>query len=181
MYYQLINVKDGCIGIVWQFKKGKPQIESIFLPCSHSQMVTKIKKQYPGISETGQEISGGLTKSVAGIYEGKRTHFDLSLLNWKKLTPFAAKVLRTTCKIPHGKVDTYSGLAAKSLSPRAARAVGTAMANNPFPLVVPCHRVVRSDGSLGGFGGGLGMKKELLQREGVAQDKRGRIPVTFFS
>jgi methylated-DNA-[protein]-cysteine S-methyltransferase len=109
------------------------------------------------------------------LYLGLKTNIDLSLLNMTRLSEFSAKVLKSTCKIPRGKVATYSGLAAKINSPRAARAVGTALANNPFPIVIPCHRVVRSDGSLGGFGGGSNMKRELLVKEGVVFDSTDRV------
>jgi O-6-methylguanine DNA methyltransferase len=68
-----------------------------------------------------------------------------------------------------------SGSHPRLSAPRAARAVGTALARNPFPLIIPCHRVVRSDGMLGGFGGGLKMKKALLEMEGVAFDRSGRV------
>ena len=70
---------------------------------------------------------------------------------------------------------TYGGLAAAVGVPGGARAVGNVMAGNPFPLVIPCHRVIRSDGSLGGFGGGLPMKRALLEMEGVAFDGHDRV------
>jgi methylated-DNA-[protein]-cysteine S-methyltransferase len=59
--------------------------------------------------------------------------------------------------------------------PRAARAVGTALANNPFPIIIPCHRTIRADGTPGGFGGGIMMKRNLLEMEGVRFDPRGRV------
>ena len=70
---------------------------------------------------------------------------------------------------------TYSGLAAAVGSPKAARAVGTALANNPFPIVIPCHRVIRANGALGQFGGGVSMKKTLLEREGVPAGSDGAV------
>ncbi|MFH1910729.1 MAG: MGMT family protein, partial [Pseudomonadota bacterium] len=78
-------------------------------------------------------------------------------------------------EIPRGRVMTYGGLAAKLGLPGGARAVGNALAGNPFPLVIPCHRVVRSGGDLGGFGGGTDMKKALLMLEGVVFDRQGRV------
>jgi len=66
-----------------------------------------------------------------------------------------------------GYVSTYSRIAKSIGVPKGARAVGNALANNPFPLIIPCHRVIRSDGRLGGFGGGLEMKKKLLENEGI--------------
>jgi len=175
MYYQIINVSKESIGIVWQNIVGKPQIERIFLPCRKAKLIAEIKKEFPAIEVNEKKIPGKIATQIAAFYTGKKVNFDTSLLNMKKLSGFSAKVLKETCKIPQGKVSTYSGLAAKVVSPRAARAVGTALANNPFPLVIPCHRVVRSDGSLGGFGGGLIMKKELLDKEGIKTDKKGYV------
>ncbi len=94
-------------------------------------------------------------------------------LSFEGMTAFRRRVLERAREIPRGSVSSYGDLAAAAGNPRAARAVGSIMANNPFPWVVPCHRVVRSDLSLGGFGGGppeawdLVLKAELLRNEGV--------------
>jgi methylated-DNA-[protein]-cysteine S-methyltransferase len=82
--------------------------------------------------------------------------------------------------IPRGYVSSYSALAAHIGKPKAARAAGTALARNPFPIIIPCHRTVRTDGSLGGFGGGLPMKRALLEMEGVAFDGLGHVKKKFF-
>ena len=89
--------------------------------------------------------------------------------------PFQQAVLRATARIPRGQVRTYGQLAAQLGKPGAARAVGNALAANPFPLVIPCHRVVRAGGRLGGFGGGSALKRALLAREGVAIGETGRV------
>jgi len=86
-------------------------------------------------------------------------------LNEEIGTPFERAVWNTVRKIPYGQTRTYGWVAAETGKRKRARAVGQAMANNPFPLVVPCHRVVASDGSLGGFSGGLELKKALLDLE----------------
>ena len=80
------------------------------------------------------------------------------------LTGFQRKVLLETCRIPKGKTITYGELARRMGRAGAARAVGNALAKNPFPIVVPCHRVVAKDG-IGGYSGGVGMKKKLLLKE----------------
>jgi len=80
---------------------------------------------------------------------------------------FRLKVWRTLQTIPYGRVRSYGWVARKLGQPRAARAVGAACGANPLPLVVPCHRVVAGDGSLGGFSGGLPVKKRLLRLEGI--------------
>ncbi|MGV8058221.1 MAG: methylated-DNA--[protein]-cysteine S-methyltransferase [Smithellaceae bacterium] len=180
MNYQIVAAKNKYIGIVWQFQGSKLFIENIFLPCPLKQLIAKIKKEYPAINKAERKIPGGVAEQIAKIYAGEKVNFNLSFLNWEKLSVFSGKVLKATCEIPLGKVATYSGLAAKSGSPHAARAVGTALANNPFPLVIPCHRVVRADGSLGGFGGGIQMKKELLNKEDVVLDSKGRVAAKCF-
>lgn len=87
---------------------------------------------------------------------------------------FPQRVWRLTRRIPQGKVSTYGALAQALGSPRAARAVGGALHVNPFAPKVPCHRVVRSNGNLGGFAAGSSKKRELLRQEGVVI-RNGRI------
>ena len=88
-------------------------------------------------------------------------------IDWDGITGFRRAVLEETMRIPVGETRSYGWLARKVGRPRAARAVGRVMATNPFPIVVPCHRVVASDGSLHGYGGGLEVKDALLRLEGA--------------
>jgi O-6-methylguanine DNA methyltransferase len=83
------------------------------------------------------------------------------------LSPFARRVLTKTVEIPPGEVRPYAWVAREIGNPRAVRAVGTALAKNPIPVLIPCHRVVRSDGSLGNYAYGPDRKAELLRVEGV--------------
>ncbi|MGI6551648.1 MAG: methylated-DNA--[protein]-cysteine S-methyltransferase [Bacillota bacterium] len=99
--------------------------------------------------------------------EGKLQYFSPFPLQWQRGTPFRRLVWRETRLIPYGKVITYRDLACRIGNPRGSRAVGQALVANPWPLLVPCHRVIASDGTLGGFGGGIQLKKKLLQLEGV--------------
>jgi len=98
-------------------------------------------------------------------FAGKREHFDLAV-DWRLSHPgFYRRVLRATAKVPFGEVITYGQAAQRAGSPRAFRAAGTALGSNPVPIVVPCHRVVRSGGELGNYGGGPEMKRFLLDLE----------------
>jgi len=99
-------------------------------------------------------------------FAGKLTEFDLPL-DWQLSRDFRRKVLRAIARIPYGQTRTYTQMATRAGNERAVRAAGTACGTNPIPLVVPCHRVLRSGGALGGYGGGLPMKEELLRLEGV--------------
>jgi methylated-DNA-[protein]-cysteine S-methyltransferase len=179
MYYQIIKVGKEEIGLVWDYAGKKPRMEYIYLPNPKRKLKERIVKDYPAINKIPRKIPGGIDDQIARLYFGQRVNINFSLLNLSRLTDFSAKVLKQTCKIPRGKVATYFGLAAKLGTPRAARAVGTALANNPFPIIIPCHRVVRADGGLGGFGGGLKMKRELLNREGVALNAEDLVNAEF--
>ncbi len=86
-------------------------------------------------------------------------------MTFKKITPFQHKVLKAVLTIPLGKTRSYKWVAQKIGSPRASRAVGQALNRNPFPLLVPCHRVVASDGKIGGYSKGESKKKNLLNLE----------------
>ena len=101
-------------------------------------------------------------------FAGDRREFDLDL-DWRLSSGFRRRVLRATARIPFGGTSTYSRVAGAAGSPRAHRAAGTALGANPLPIVVPCHRVLRTGGALGGYGGGLDMKEQLLKLEGVRE------------
>ncbi|WP_128377804.1 methylated-DNA--[protein]-cysteine S-methyltransferase [Streptomyces cavernae] len=106
-------------------------------------------------------------RQVAEYFAGERRDFELPL-DWTLITGFNRQVLRELASgVPYGSVVGYGDLAGRVGQPGAAQAVGTAMGSNPLPVVVPCHRVVESDGGIGGFGGGLETKRRLLALEGV--------------
>jgi methylated-DNA-[protein]-cysteine S-methyltransferase len=100
-------------------------------------------------------------------FAGQRTAFDLPL-DFRLATGFRRAVLAHLPAIPYGGTESYAQVAAAAGSPKAVRAVGTACAMNPLPVVVPCHRVVRSDGSMGGYAGGPDAKRTLLTLESAA-------------
>ncbi|HET7485208.1 MAG TPA: methylated-DNA--[protein]-cysteine S-methyltransferase [Solirubrobacterales bacterium] len=99
-------------------------------------------------------------------FEGKLTEFDLPI-DWQLTDGFRKKVQRAIARIPYGQTRSYTEMARSAGNERAVRAAGTACGSNPIPIVVPCHRVLRTGGGLGGYGGGLPMKEALLQLEGI--------------
>lgn len=106
-------------------------------------------------------------RELEEYFEGERAVFDLPL-DWR-LVPggFYRKVLRATARLPYGITATYGEIAAKAGNPRAHRAAGTALGSNPLPILVPCHRIVRSGGDPGNYGGGPELKRWLLRLEGA--------------
>jgi methylated-DNA-[protein]-cysteine S-methyltransferase len=105
-------------------------------------------------------------------FAGKLDRFDLPL-DWRLSGGFRQRVLRAINRIPYGQTRSYTEMARKAGNERAVRAAGSACGSNPIPLVVPCHRVLRTGGALGGYGGGLPMKQALLELEGVLNEKPG--------
>ena len=104
------------------------------------------------------------SRQLDEYFGGRRTVFDLPL-DLRLATGFRRAVLTHLPRIGYGRTESYAQVAAAAGSPKAVRAVGTACALNPLPLVVPCHRVVRSDGSVGGYAGGPEVKEHLLRME----------------
>lgn len=101
------------------------------------------------------------------FFAGKRHEFDLPL-DWSMVKPgFTRAVLEQTARIPFGETVSYKGIAGRAGNERAFRAAGTALGSNPLPIVVPCHRVLHAGGGLGGYTGGLQIKRRLLRIEGV--------------
>ncbi|GHH85287.1 methylated-DNA--[protein]-cysteine S-methyltransferase [Streptomyces capitiformicae] len=116
----------------------------------------------PGSPQLAEAI-----RQVEAYFAGERHDFELPL-DWSLISGFNRQVLRELSSgVPYGSVVGYGDLARRVGQPGAAQAVGMAMGSNPLPVVVPCHRVVESDGGIGGFGGGLETKRKLLALEGV--------------
>lgn len=99
-------------------------------------------------------------------FAGKRHEFDLPL-DWSLTKGFTRRILRATAKVPYGQVSTYRQMASRAGNERAVRAAGNALGANPIPIVVPCHRILRTGGALGGYGGGQPRKEFLLKLEGA--------------
>ena len=165
-YVHQVRTRLGVVGIRWIETKAGPRVTRVVLP-PPGQTVSASGVVPPGVRRLG--------KAVAGFVSGRGSSLDLKLLRLEVLEPFTRKAVLGLLSIPAGKVTTYGRLAARLGRFRAARAVGNAMAANPFPLLLPCHRVIRADGTLGGFGGGLRMKRALLEAEGIVFVARDRV------
>jgi len=118
----------------------------------------------------GDELLTALAHDVRRYFAGEMVDFEPYRVDLSGQPRFYRRAMLAAREIPYGEVRSYAWLAARAGNPRGARAAGQAMAHNPIGLVIPCHRVVGSDGSLTGFGGGLPMKRRLLELEGVRVD-----------
>jgi len=97
-------------------------------------------------------------------FAGRRRSFDVQV-DLAALTPFQQRILTATSRVPYGELTTYKVVARQAGNEQAARAAGAALGANPIPIVVPCHRIVATDGTLGGYAGGLAAKRRLLALE----------------
>ena len=111
----------------------------------------------------GSKYTQNAKQQILKYLEGKSQSLDFPVIHLN--SPFRQKVLEAERNIPYGETRSYGEVAKMVNNPRASRAVGSANAENPLPLYFPCHRIISSNGSLGGYGGGLGVKKYLLDLE----------------
>ena len=119
----------------------------------------------PRVLESPARLDG-VRRQLDEYFEGRRRRFELRT-DRRLIRGFARKVLSQTARIPYGSFLTYAEVAAEAGNPRAHRAAGSALARNPIPIVIPCHRVLRSGGVVGNYGGGPEMKARLLAMEGA--------------
>jgi methylated-DNA-[protein]-cysteine S-methyltransferase len=134
-------------------------------------LVDLAERVSPRVLEAPKELDE-VRRELDLYFEGKLDSFDLPL-DWRLSGGFRRRVLRAINRIPYGQTRSYAEMARKAGNDRAVRAAGTACGSNPIPLVVPCHRVLRTGGALGGYGGGLPMKRGLLELEGVLDESPG--------
>ena len=114
----------------------------------------------------GARLMASALRELAAYAKGERTKFTAKL-DLSSGTPFQQRVWRVISSIPWGETRSYAWLAAKIGKPKACRAVANACGRNPVPIIIPCHRVIASDGSIGGFSCGIGMKRKLIELEGI--------------
>jgi len=169
----LFRTKLGWMGLVGS-EKG---VERIYLPePSREVLRERIVKEFPDGREGGHTLTQA-KREILEYFGGGRKKFEMPL-DLSSATPFQRKAYQIMLAIPFGEVHTYRWLAEKVGNPKSLRAVGNANGKNRWPLVVPCHRIVGSDGRLTGFSapGGLDLKAELLKLEGIPVEK-GKVKV----
>lgn len=161
----------GDVTLIWGDGDGLPPVRSIFLAREGKLPLGGFDGLRPG----SNNLIGSLRSDMMRFLGGEDVELDVRLCALELCADFRRRVYLAEYRIPRGWVSTYGRVAAKIGHPGAARAVGTALAQNPFPIIVPCHRAIRANGDLGGFGGGLPMKEALLRGEGVEFLRPGRV------
>ncbi len=165
MQYSMISTRWGPFLAAFN---SKGLVRTLLPDSSPDELEDSVRREWPDVKRS-RTVLPGLRDAIMRYFSGRETEFDVAI-DWSQFGEFADGVMKATRRIPFGRTATYADLARAAGSPRAARAVGTVMSRNPLPLIVPCHRVVRSDGTLGGFSSrdGISFKKRLLAHEGAA-------------
>ncbi|TYP00146.1 methylated-DNA-[protein]-cysteine S-methyltransferase [Geothermobacter ehrlichii] len=170
--------------------------ESCAVPCGHLALVAErdllvqvvfcpdraaveavLAKEFPGAVQAETPLLRQGRRQMEDWFAGRLTEFTLPLA-WHRVSGFALRCLRELAKVPYGEVISYGELAQRAGSPRGARAVGGVMAGNPWPIVIPCHRVLAAGGGYGGYSGGYGLesKRWLLSFEASVKARSAAAP-----
>jgi methylated-DNA-[protein]-cysteine S-methyltransferase len=153
----------GKVALLWSAHGGEPKVIGVVIPRPEADTNKLVKNASRGSCREMDEVAD----RIEAFLGGADVRFPLDIARLDLCAPFQRRVLVAEHAIPRGRVSSYGLIARRIGCPKGARAVGRALATNPLPVIVPCHRAVRSDGALGGFQGGLDMKRALLEMEGI--------------
>jgi methylated-DNA-[protein]-cysteine S-methyltransferase len=165
----------GDAAVLWSVYRNEPKASRILLSKPGTSARKALNKFFPDARNSSCEEINALGGRIEAFLNGEDISFSLDAVRFDLCSPFQQKVLLAEHAIFRGSVSTYRLIAKHLGKQKGARAVGTALAHNPFPLVIPCHRAVRSDRHLGGYQGGSQMKRTLLEKEGILFDDAGRV------
>jgi len=174
------RVVDSPLGPLW-VAVGPRGVLNIHYGAEPSPLeLRRIVRAYgPGVLPDARRVDA-VARELDQYFSGKRREFDIAI-DLSPLTPFQRKVLAVTARVPYGELITYAKVAHNTGNGKAYRAAAGAIGDNPIPIVVPCHRVVASDGTLGGYAGGLEAKRRLLKLERGADVPPGGWPPAHLS
>ncbi len=163
--FAVIETQWGLFGFVARDDPGAPGLLATYSPSTESKIRSRIAEDWPDAKEQAALLPR-FKKAVLAFYSGTPVEFDVDI-DLRRFSEFQQAVLDACRRIPYGKTASYADLARAAGRPGAARAAGSTMARNPMPIVIPCHRVVRADGGIGGFSSARGVseKQQLLDME----------------
>ena len=174
-FYVLQRSAFGTLGIVWQETEQIPKVARVVLPGQQTSVQGLIQTAFAGAKPRFASPIAGIGEQMQAFLDGEDVDFGLDMIALARCSSFQRRVLLAEHSIPRGWVSTYGRIAGSLGVPAGARAVGRALARNPFPIIIPCHRAIRSNGGLGGYQGGLKMKRALLELEGIEFTEAGKV------
>jgi methylated-DNA-[protein]-cysteine S-methyltransferase len=180
VYHIPLPSRFGPFVLLWSETEAGPKVWQLVMPVDGQPTDEMFQVLDSGQPAHSCAAMRGLAQRITHSLEGADVTFPLDLLDLERCSAFQQRVLRAEHAIPRGRVSTYGRIARHLGVPGGARAVGTALATNPFPILIPCHRAVRSDGSVGGYRGGSAMKRALLTMEGLEVSPEGKVVTERF-
>jgi len=165
MKVHLFDTDCGAVAIIWNSKKGRSKIKKIMISSPNATVEQRIVVDFPDVVPGACQESKQLSEKIKKYCGGSHVEFALDDLDLGGIPEFRVRVYRKLFETKRGETLSYGELAALAGYYGAARAVGTAMKNNPFPFIIPCHRVIKADGSYGKFFGAEELKKRLIEEE----------------
>lgn len=161
--YELVKTRYGWVGLSYT-DRGLTALT--FPKRGREEAILELKQRAKGTLRPGKAYGKKLREKLEAYFAGQPVTFD-DHVDVERATPFQRKVWKALQAIPYGELRSYKEVAKAIGKPRATRAVGRAVGSNPVPILIPCHRVICHDGSLGGFSSGISWKKRLLSLEGA--------------
>ena len=163
LHHHIFETIFGFAAIV--FKEDNSSVKRIFLPSNSKAASEKLLKETHSSSPGHTPKILKLSSNIQAYFNGTPISLSMESIDLSKLSDLEQLVLKTVATIKYGTTQTYGQISEQIGRSRAYRFVGTTLAKNPFPLVIPCHRIVRADGSPGGFAGGTTLKERMLEME----------------
>jgi methylated-DNA-[protein]-cysteine S-methyltransferase len=174
MKYRLFRTDYGYSAVLFEIDI----IKRVFLPSTKENILNSLRELAPDATKSTSGVDD-VVEFLVEFSKGNDVTISMKRMDTTLVSPFQLSVLEAERSIPRGKAVSYSWVARK-IGTKAVRAVGTALATNPFPFIVPCHRSLRMDRSIGKYQGGPAMKRQLLEMEGVRFDDKGRVLLEYF-
>lgn len=175
-YHYLVEpMMLGVFSVVWREQRGNSKIFRIILSENKESALEFIQNNFSAACQSSNQTILHLVKLMQIFLSGGLVKFNLNLLAFEICSTFQQRVLLAENNIPRGCVSTYGRIGKHIGMSKGARAVGNALSSNPFPIIIPCHRAIRSDLTLGGYQGGMDMKRTLLKFEGIKISKTGKV------
>ena len=175
LYYYTFSSPFDKITIIWNEVDSKTLIQRIFLSDNELKSEDKAKNSSENLKSGDSNFIDSLSKKMIRFLNGSDVKFKLDNLDFNQCFEIQKKVLIAEYNIPRGWVSTYKRKANQIGISNGARVVGNSLAKNPFPIIIPCHRAIKSNGELGGYQGGLAMKRLLLEFEGIEFSNNDRV------
>jgi methylated-DNA-[protein]-cysteine S-methyltransferase len=180
LYFLTRSSPFGPVALIWSVYKGQPKIFRALISTPNGSANHRVVTLFPDSQNASCSEIDAVADDIERFLSGEDTWFSLEIVRMDLCTKFQKKVLHAEHGIPRGFVSTYQLIARHVGRPKGARAVGNALATNPFPLIIPCHRAIRTDLTIGGYQGGIQMKQALLKMEGIDFNENGHVATKNF-